>query len=223
MNARERAELEKELQFRPGGCKETLLPLTVGCGGLVIYAGVAVTAFILDFKGAMGTVMAILFALLAVPAIVCLYIVIQVPGHLVDDFKFKRWWRRKDIPEIEEALRDGRVSVKKVVTHLVVEIEGDEHSGVCYVFDVGEGKSLLLKGDEFLSVVDDAKWPNTEFEIVRTVHGDRWIGVFCLGEELAPSRSIPIEECDPDFYWGSREELVNGSAEEYVRSLRVKA
>lgn len=63
------------------------------------------------------------------------------------------------------------------------------------------------------------RWPNSEFEIVRTVHGDVWVGIFCLGEELAPVRELETSQCIDDFVWEAREEVLEGDLEQFVKSI----
>jgi hypothetical protein len=61
-------------------------------------------------------------------------------------------------------------------------------------------------------------WPNTQFEIVRTVVGNHLVGVFCQGEKLEPRRVIAMEECQDDIVWADREELVDGDLEQFANS-----
>ncbi|HEV7591346.1 MAG TPA: hypothetical protein VGO40_24750, partial [Longimicrobium sp.] len=51
---------------------------------------------------------------------------------------------------LTRALEDGRVTVKRVSAVAVIEIEPLEDEGTGYVFDLGDGRVLFLKGQEYV-------------------------------------------------------------------------
>lgn len=121
--------------------------------------------------------------------------------------------------EIARMLQDGRVTVKRVRAVAVVEIEPIEDEGYGYVFDLGDGRVLFLKGQDFDVADDEAPWPNTEFEIVRAATDGTMLGLRCHGTALRPLRVIPGGELDALKGWDAREEVLEMTVDEAVRSV----
>jgi hypothetical protein len=121
--------------------------------------------------------------------------------------------------ELSRALEDGRVMVKRVRAVAVVEIEPLEDEGTGYVFDLGDGRVLFLKGDDYFPAEEGAPWPNTDFEIVRTAGGGTILDVHCHGTALPPLRIIPRDEVDPAKGWDEREEVLEMSVDDAVRTV----
>ena len=124
---------------------------------------------------------------------------------------------------MKKALENGRVSIKKVKSNRVIEIEEYEDEGAGYIFDIGNGKILFLKGQRFFPADESMEWPNSEFEIVRTVHGNLWIGIFCYGKGLEPAQVIPTSKCKQDIVWADREDLLNGNVDDFAHSITTVA
>ena len=218
MNAQERATLDELAAGTdpPVTAAGTIKWVFVWSGGIIVCA-VAVTGLILADPNP------IIFGIIAGPiglaAIICLCaIMMLISGH----FRWSRYHRdfvRCDIPEIQAALKHGDVFVKKVSATAVIEIVEFEDEGPGYIYDVGDGKILFLKGQRFYPVSEEMLWPNSEFEIVRAVHGEMWIGIFCSGQELAPVRELQTSECIDEIVWAEREELLDGNIEEFALSI----
>jgi hypothetical protein len=121
--------------------------------------------------------------------------------------------------ELSRALEDGRVMVKRVRAVAVVEIEPLEDEGTGYVFDLGDGRVLFLKGDDYVPAEEGAPWPNTDFEIVRTADGGLILDLHCHGTALRPLRVIPRDDVDPEKGWDEREEVLEMSVDEAVRTV----
>lgn len=116
-------------------------------------------------------------------------------------------------------LEHGRVVVKRVRAKAVVEIEALEDEGTGYVFDVGNGRVLFIKGPDFFPSDDEMPWPNTEFEIVRTA-ADGWLlDVHCHGIALPPLRVVPRDDVDPQKGWDEREEVLEMSVDDAVATI----
>ena len=177
----------------------------IGCG----FATVAAFRLINPFIGP-------LFAMpLGFGAILGLYSVLQT----VEKFREASDHARRTIPVCREALEENQVAVKRVIAERVIVIEASEEEGPGYLFDIGDGQLLVLIGPNSDDVVDAAPWPNTEFEVVRTVRGDLWLGICCSGVELLPLKVVQSSDCDADFVSSTREELVTASLEDYADSL----
>lgn len=135
-------------------------------------------------------------------------------------------WERRDAYMAERrralalVLEDGRVAVKRVRAVAVVELEPIEDEGPGYLFDLGDGRVLFLKGEDYHPLDDEGpSWPNTDFEIARAVLDGTFIGLYCHGRALAPLRVIRGEECDPERAWAEREEVLDMSLDEAVRTV----
>jgi hypothetical protein len=122
--------------------------------------------------------------------------------------------------ELARVLEDGRVTVKRVPAVAVVELEPMEDEGSGYLFDLGDGRVLFLKGQEYMPTGDDdPPWPNTEFEIVRATLDNTFIDLHCHGDALPPLRVIPGDDCDPESAWHEREEVLDITLDEAVKTV----
>jgi len=162
--------------------------------------------------------------MLGLIGIVALYLVVSsIAGH-------RRWsshhrdFVQNTLPELRKAFEDGRVAVKHVAASVVIEIEEYEDEGQGYLFDVGGGNVLLLKGQQYFAENQFAAgggnpWPNTRFDIVRTLHGNCWLGIFCQGDSLEPIRTIAAEDLREEYTWDDREEVRRGTLDEVARAI----
>lgn len=126
-------------------------------------------------------------------------------------------------PVLARALQDGRVAVKRVRAVAVVKIEPMEDEGTGYLFDLGDGRVLALKGAHYSPFDGEAELPNSEFDIVRLATDGTLIGVYCRGEALTPLRVIGSDEYDAEEWWSEREEVLNMSLDEAVQSVVLTA
>ncbi len=120
---------------------------------------------------------------------------------------------------IRSALEHGKVLSKRVTAQSVITIEEFEDEGAGYIFDVGDGKSLILKGQQYFPVQEDMPWPSSEFEIIRSADAGVWVGIFSSGKPLAPSRVVKMEDCNNDFFWADMEEVVQGTPDEVLATI----
>jgi hypothetical protein len=121
--------------------------------------------------------------------------------------------------ELARALEDGRVTVRRVRAAAVVEIEPLEDEGTGYVFDLGDGRVLFIKGPDYHPRDGGMPWPNTDFEIVRAAAGGRLLDVRCHGTALRPLRVIPRDDVDPAKRWDEREEVLEMSVDDAVQAV----
>lgn len=122
--------------------------------------------------------------------------------------------------EITEALEDGHAVVKRVRAVAVIEVEPMEDEGTGFFFDLGDGRTLFVKGQDFDGPMDEEdSWPNSDFEIVRTRTGGRWLDLRCHGERLRPLRVVRGDECDPEKAWDEREEVLDVGLEDAVKTI----
>ncbi len=222
MNDQERAMLNKLSlsTYPPVTFAETIKWLAVWAGGILLCGLAATGLIILEPHPVIG---GIIGAPIALAGIVCLYAIIMLVDGYFRLTHHHRDFVRGDIPEIKAALDDGQVFVKKVSAEAVIEIVEFEDEGSGYIYDVGDGKILFLKGQRFYPVNDDMSWPNSKFEIVRTVHGDMWVGIFCSGVQLTAIREIKTSECADDIVWADREDILDGDIEQFAKSITKAA
>jgi hypothetical protein len=122
--------------------------------------------------------------------------------------------------ELARTLQDGRVTVKRVHAVAVVQIDPIEDEGTGYVFDLGDGRVLFLKGQHYDTAGDaDAPWPNTDFEIVRAATDGTMLDLHCHGTALPPLRVVSRDEVDPQKGWDEREEVLEMSMDDAVRAV----
>jgi len=159
-----------------------------------------------------------LLGMLGVGGVLCLYALIAcILGFFHWGRVFRRF-RRDEAPKIQGVRRDGIVTVKTVSATAVIELEElEEGSG--YIFDIGEGRSLLLKGRRYFPVADDMPWPNSGFEIVRSVDGKVLVGILCSGSALEPVRTIAISDCKDGIAFEDCERVVPGRADHILANI----
>lgn len=116
-------------------------------------------------------------------------------------------------------LDDGRVIVKRVHATAVVHVEPVDDEGSGYLFDIGGGQVLFLKGLDYLPDDDQTPWPSTDFEIIRGYVDGEFVGMEYYGKELVPVNSIGYGEFDPEAVCDEREEVLQMSLDEAVRSI----
>jgi hypothetical protein len=216
MTDRERRVLERSIDVasQSESGKRSLGWAASWFAGFVLFTSVGVFTVarprgILSVLGAFAIVLGLVFFLLCV---------LVLRGY----FSWRRFWRRwrsEQEPGIRRALEDGRVMSRRFTATSVIELEEWEDEGPGYLFQVADGKVLFLKGQPYATAEDDTAWPNSDFELVRTLQGNRWVGIFCHGESLTPLRVIAQDQLRDDVIWSEREDVVEGSVESVAASI----
>lgn len=217
MNAEERAWVQRAMRPQPAGTRQSIITPEVW-GLAVVWA---LTLVIIALTGGRN-IGGFVFATAVGAGIVGYKLVAEARARARADAE-----RRKNLEAFEtrrsnalaRVLEDGRVTVKRVHAVAVVEIEPIEDEGYGYVFDLGDGRVLFIKGDHFFPEDEEAAWPNTDFEIVRAAADGRILDVHCHGTELPPLRVIPGHAVDAQKGWDEREEVLHMSMDEVVRSV----
>ena len=157
--------------------------------------------------------------ILFVAGIICLYALIAV---LSGFFHWRRVYRdvaKNTAPLIRRALEEDRCLSRDVTASEVYEIEEFEDEGPGYIFAIGDGKSLVLKGQKYAPEEDQMPWPARAFSLVRSPDKSLWIGLFSSGAEMPPARTIKMEECLDEFVWSEREDVLDGQPEDVFRGI----
>src|SRR5262249_18325446 len=67
-----------------------------------------------------------------------------------DRFTDCRHFQRNEVPKIQKAIEVGQVFVEQVTVNAVIELCEFHEDGPGYIYDVGEGKILFVKGRCYL-------------------------------------------------------------------------
>ena len=200
--------------------RETMKWSLIWSGGLICVGLLTAYMISFDVSPAGGAILGVIVVgPVAIFGIICLCALFLMWSSYFRWSWVHRNFMRHDVPEIRQALLTGMVSVRKIKTTAVIELAEFEDEGSGYVFDIGDGKILFLKGQQDFPVNEEMPWPSTEFEIVRTYPGDRWVGIFCHGEKLVPVRTVELSVCKEEVVWAEREEVADGDPESFVKSL----
>jgi hypothetical protein len=217
MNDRERDVLREDLSAEaPVSGRGTVKWILVCLAGLVFLTLPAAGLMALKPPPIVGGLVG---GLLGVLAIVCIYALIALVSSF---FHWRRVWeemQRDTFPALRKALEEGQVRSRQVIASAVIEIVESEDEGSAYIFDIGDGRSLLLKGQRYVPVDDAMPWPASEFEIVRSADGEIWIGLFSTGKTLMPLQSLSMADGADDFVWSEREDVLTGSLQAVLQSL----
>jgi hypothetical protein len=107
---------------------------------------------------------------------------------------------REGIDTLEAAL-NGEVEVLRCDATDVVGFEGDGDI-LWYAFQIAPNRIFFVDADiaDSLAEDDEDRFPNTSFEIVRSVDDeDDCLAVHCLGKRLRVSRVLPTSALPDDF------------------------
>jgi hypothetical protein len=219
MSAQEREYLQERINSKPlVSLTDTLkwsVIWSVSLVGLIAFAAL-LFAFLAEVNELLASVAA---GIAMLPGIICLYCLLAVISSY---FRWRRDFhdfKRNRLPLLKQAFERGVVHTKRVTASSVIVIQEFEDEGSGYIFDIGDGKSLLLKGQWCFPFEESMPWPASEFEMVRTVDGVIWLGLFSRRDRLAPIKTIPIDECTMEFAWSDREEVLNGDPETVLRGV----
>ena len=219
MTPAERKSLQERIgAASPVSTRDTLKWTAIWTVGLVSLIGLVV--LILAFLTRINAVLAgVVAAIPILAAIICLYcLIVVISGHLHWRRVF-RDFNRNTVPLLKRSLERGEVRARRVVASSVIEIEEFEDEGSGYIFAIGGGRSLLLKGQQYSPIEESMPWPASEFELVRSADGDVWIGLFSKGALLEPMKTVPMEQCTPDFVWSEREDVLEDEPPAVLRGV----
>ncbi len=101
--------------------------------------------------------------------------------------------RRQSGAWLADALSRNLADVIRVSSEELVEFEEIDDEGACYAFQVSDNEILFIEGQEFYS---SAKFPNTNFEIVRIFDSRGSLAeefIRKIGIKLKASRQVSAE------------------------------
>lgn len=220
MTADERESIQSAMRPMPVRARQTPLRLieteTWVTAGVPLLTGVVIA--LLVAKSLAGAVIA-LAAGVVIGGVPLVSAAVRESRRL----KFADAYTARRHRELAAMLEDGRVTVKRVRAVAVVQIDLIEDEGYGYVYDLGDGRVLFLKGQDYPSPDDEeGPWPNTDFEIVRAATDGTVLDIHCHGTLLPPLRVVPGDDLDPQKGWDEREEVLHMSMDEAVCTILLK-
>jgi hypothetical protein len=210
----ERGCLQDRLDARcPVTARDTVKWSLIWLGGLLLLA----VGLIALRPGAIlgGIAGGVLF----VAGIICLYAFIMVVSGFFRWRKTFRQFAKETIQTTRRVLQEGRCQSRDVTASEVYEIEEFEDEGPGYIFALGEGKSLLLKGQKYAPEEDKMPWPAGTFSLVRSTDGGLWIALFSSGKVLLPTQTIQVQECKEEFVRSEREDVLEGQPDQVLKEI----
>ena len=96
-------------------------------------------------------------------------------------------WNKK----VDNEIKNGKAQILKIKTERVVKRKDPEDFGSGFYLEIDKNKTLFLQGQYFDELQYSRKFPNTDFEIVRTkLNFNELIDINSFGEYLKPERKI---------------------------------
>jgi hypothetical protein len=144
-----------------------------------------------------------------------------VIGH-VHWSRIARQFALKNAAAIRLALDNGQACVCRVRSDSVVVVQEDEDEGSAFIFDLGDGSSFYLRGQEYFPELESSPWPARQFEIVRTKVGGLLMGVFAGLETVADIREVRMSEMPGSFWFADEpesESILPGAPTEILARL----
>ena len=209
-----RERLESMLASRSGGLRDALKSTAIWATGFVVLGGTFV--FLAESD---GDLVVALLVLVALGAFACFLIMAMGMQSVFEEIHGRRYWRQHDL-DLPKLLRHGRVTVRHVKASAVIYLQADEDEGDGYLFEIGEGRSLLLNGEwsEFLD--NDGPWPSDEFEVVESPD-EHLIGFYSIGKPLEPAKTVPLSELDADVMGEIVDKVYDISPDNVLSQLRA--
>jgi hypothetical protein len=221
MKEEEREALQ--LMLQPSGLTTQALMKQFLLGGLLVSISVlCLGLFALAFKlsGALLIAACIISTLCGLAS---LFFGLNLVASAYNSHQIRRFSENELAPQIKAAINDGKVKVLKVESEKLIVLEEFEDEGSGYLFDIGKGRTLLLKGREYYPTNEESAWPNTSFELVRTETHAILISLNCYGKELNPSQRIDLSKCNEEFIWSEEEKVIDGTPDQVLQKLFTKA
>ena len=217
LSGSERRCLQDRLDAQcPVTARDTVKWSLIWLGGLLLLALLAAGLIALRPGAILGGIAG---GVLFVAGIICLYAFIMVVSGFFRWRKTYRQFAKDTIPTVRRVLQEGRCQSRDVTASEVYEIEEFEDEGPGYIFALGEGKSLLLKGQKYAPEEDKMPWPAGTFSLVRSTDGGLWIGLFSSARCCCRRRRFQMQECKEEFVWSEREDVLDGQPDQVLKGI----
>jgi len=99
----------------------------------------------------------------------------------------RHWVQRAST--LASGLQTNRARATRIATSRVVEFEEVEDEGACFAFDAGNGRTIVIAGQEFHA---DETFPNSDFSIVEVLDTAGVVDVLVTrtGRKVEPERRV---------------------------------
>jgi hypothetical protein len=142
---------------------------------ILLSAFLLVKKFVMDISSEIELPIIIIVELIAIAVVIY---IMKRTGELN--------WNKK----IESELRDGDAEVIRIKTDRVVKRKDPEDFGSGFYIKLDEKSTLYLEGQYLDELQYSRKFPNTEFEIIRTKWLKELLEINSLGKYLKPERKL---------------------------------
>ena len=228
-NVAERASLAAGLDRGPPSRRRMLRWLSIWLA--IVAVGILILSCIaLLFDGKPGwpaLIGAVLAGVTFVACIIAGYCAYAVVAGYRRTVYYAANFAQKTAPQIRAALQDGRTSVCRVTSVGVIVIEEFEDEGSAFIYDLGDGTCLYLRGEGYyLDNVPGTSWPVRQFDLVRAAANDLWLGVFNRERRLEPELEVSMEEMPREYAWGDSprsESVLPGRPSDVLSQLGYKS
>jgi hypothetical protein len=176
-------------------------------------------------EGGRRTVWTMMIPVAFIFGILACYACYMLAGSYFRLSGYRRQFVRDRLPKFREALEHGGASVCLVTSDRVIVIEEFEDEGSAFIYDLGDGTSFFLRGEDYVPENADGTagpWPARRFEIVRSAANDLLVGVFGASGRLEPIQTVPMKEMPESFWSGEEprsETVLPGRPEEILKRL----
>ncbi len=142
---------------------------------ILLFAFLLVKKFVMDISSEIELPIMIIIELIALAVVIY---IMKRTGELD--------WNKK----IESELREGEAEVIRIKTDRVVKRKDPEDFGSGFYIKLDEKSTLYLEGQYLDELQYSRKFPNTEFEIIRTKWHNEFLEINSLGKYLKPERKL---------------------------------
>jgi len=204
-NEAETTCLRSCLEMKPRGLqlKVTLIPSAIAGVILLLSASVFVYGFHaishVNRGAVIRSIWPVAMGISAIFGILSFYFFYMFVSSHIRIAGYMRKFIRERLPQIRSVLEDGRASVTIIDSDSAILISDLEDEEPTCIYDLGDGTSLLLRGDDYVPEEAGAPWPAQHFEIVHGTLDGKLVGIFSVCGKLERVRVIAGAEMPASF------------------------
>jgi hypothetical protein len=106
--------------------------------------------------------------------------------------------------KIKAALMEGYAEVTRITAKKIIECEFSDELFTGFFIDVSNGRTLFLQNEHFDRLKALEKFPNTEFEMVKTTTDKIFVDTILKGDQLHPVKKILHPSKNPYETYGAQ-------------------
>ncbi|MGI9037736.1 MAG: hypothetical protein ACR2GQ_02635 [Gemmatimonadota bacterium] len=135
------------------------------------------------------------------------------------DFRRDAGWMQVMAASVESALRRGEADAIDVDAVAYAEFEEYEDEGACWAFDLGDGRLLFVRGQEYYR---DDDFPSLEFSIVAALDESGAVALEWVESHAPPSPPAVVVPAETKWEMAERLpgnlEVVRGTLADFTRA-----